>query len=94
MFDRILTMQNDEAMREFEGDIIKNTLDRISDEMAIDLLSKLTEKFRVSPRQSISILRWLLPFTALWHRSTKFANFAAVFERDKYPWHTLDTYQL
>eukprot|EP01083_Nonionella_stella_P195500 720155_1 len=61
MFDRILTMQNDEAMREFEGDIIKNTLDRISDEMAIDLLGKLTEKFRISPRQSISILRWLLP---------------------------------
>merc|ERR1712218_75037 len=61
MFDRLLLMQNDDAMREFEGDLIKNTLDRISSEMAVQLLEKLTEKFRVSPRQSISILRWLMP---------------------------------
>merc|ERR1711902_206358 len=61
MFDRLLLMQNDDAMREFEGDLIKNTLDRISSGMAVQLLEKLTEKFRVSPRQSISILRWLLP---------------------------------
>merc|ERR1712130_619595 len=61
MFDRLLLMQNDDAMREFEGDLIKNTLDRISSEMAVQLLEKLTEKFRVSTRQSISILRWLLP---------------------------------
>ena len=54
-------MQNDDAMREFEGDMIKNTLDRITAEMAVNLLEKLTDKFRVSPRQSISILRWLLP---------------------------------
>merc|ERR1719411_1816711 len=61
MFERLLLMQNDDAMREFEGDLIKNTLDRISSGMAVQLLEKLTEKFRVSPRQSISILRWLLP---------------------------------
>merc|ERR1719384_38008 len=61
MFDRLLLMQNDDAMREFEGDLIKNTLDRISSKMAVSLLEKLTEKFRVCPRQSISILRWLLP---------------------------------
>merc|ERR1712228_317881 len=61
MFDRLLLMQNDDAMREFEGDLIKNTLDRISGKMAVSLLEKLTEKFRVCPRQSISILRWLLP---------------------------------
>merc|ERR1712154_121122 len=61
MFDRLLLMQNDDAMREFEGDLIKNTLDRISGEMAVQLLEKLVEKFRVFPRQSISILRWLLP---------------------------------
>ena len=61
MFNQLLAMQNDEAMREFEGDIIKNTLDRISGKMAVQLLERLTEKFRVSPRQSISILRWLLP---------------------------------
>merc|ERR1712083_1056360 len=60
-FDRLLLMQNDDAMREFEGDLIKNTLDRISGKMAVDLLDKLVEKFRVSPRQSISILRWLMP---------------------------------
>ena len=61
MFEGFLGMGHDEAMREFEGDIIKNTLDRISSEMAIQLLEKLTDKFRVSPRQSIAILRWLLP---------------------------------
>lgn len=61
MFERLLGMEHDEAMREFEGDIIKNTLDRISSEMAIQLLEKLTDKFRVSPRHSIAILRWLLP---------------------------------
>eukprot|EP00483_Globobulimina_turgida_P000210 UN00210 len=61
LFDRLLKMQNDDVMREFEGDIIANTLGRISDKMAVDLLEKLTQKFRVSPRQSIPILRWLLP---------------------------------
>ena len=54
-------MGHDEAMREFEGDTIKNTLDRISSDMAVQLLEKLTDKFRVQPRQSIAILKWLLP---------------------------------
>ena len=61
MFESLLAMQNDEAMRTFEGDLIKNTLDRIPSQTASQLLEKLAEKFRVSPRQSISILRWLLP---------------------------------
>eukprot|EP01084_Bolivina_argentea_P072225 131181_1 len=61
MFESLLSMQDDEAMRDFEGDLIKNTLDRISSTMAIELLEKLAAKFRVSPRQSISILRWLMP---------------------------------
>eukprot|EP00483_Globobulimina_turgida_P012849 UN12873 len=61
MFERLLKMQKDEVMREFEGDLIANTLARISDKMAVDLLEKLTQKFRVSPRESIPILRWLLP---------------------------------
>merc|ERR1719361_2212702 len=48
-------------MREFEGAMIKNTLSRISSAMAVELLKRLVAKFRVSPRDSVSILRWLLP---------------------------------
>jgi len=61
MFDALLSMQNDDAMRAFEGDLIKNTLDRIPGEMAVQLLERLTEQFRASPRDCLSILRWLLP---------------------------------
>merc|ERR1712241_684796 len=61
MFSRLLGMQKDEAMREFEGAMIKNTLSRISSAMAVELLKRLVAKFRVSPRDSVSILRWLLP---------------------------------
>jgi len=61
MFSRLLGMQNDEAMRDFEGAMIKNTLGRISSSMAVELLARLVAKFRVSPRSSVSILRWLLP---------------------------------
>jgi len=61
LFERLLGMQNDEAMQEFEGDMIQNTLDKISSEDALKLLEKLAERFRVSPRQSLEILKWLLP---------------------------------
>ena len=61
MFERLLGIQNDEAMQEFEGDLIRNTLDKISSDDAIKLLEKLAERFRRSPRQSLDILKWLLP---------------------------------
>merc|ERR1712087_181437 len=61
MFSRLLGMQKDEAMRGLEGDMIKNTLSRISGAQAVQLLERLVAKFRVSPRESVSILRWLLP---------------------------------
>lgn len=61
LFERLLGMQNDEAMQEFEDDMIQNTLDRISAEDALKLLEKLAERFRISPRQSLEILKWMLP---------------------------------
>ena len=54
-------MQNDEAMQEFEGDMIQNTVDRISSDDAVKLLERLADRFRRSPRQSLEILKWLMP---------------------------------
>lgn len=59
MFENLLLMQNEG--REFEDELIRNTLDRISSDVALLLLQRLSMKFRVRPRKTISLLRWLVP---------------------------------
>ena len=58
MFENLL-MENEE--REFEDELISNTLDRLSQETVLKLLKHLSMKFRINPRKSISLLRWLVP---------------------------------
>jgi len=61
MFEDLININEEYNDLSIEDELIRNTLDRISSETALLLLQKLNEKFRSRHRESIDILRWLIP---------------------------------
>ena len=61
LFESVLRLQNENFD---ETQIISNTLSRIDTPIAILLLEKLSIKFRLKPRDSMHVMKWLVPLLA------------------------------
>ena len=72
MFESLLILNKSFENETMERQFINNTLDKINSKVAIVLLKRLSYKFRSKPRQSIDILKWLIPL--LNRHSATFSN--------------------
>jgi len=61
MFEDLLIINKEYDDVLIKDELIHNTLDRISSDVALLLLLKLNEKFRTNYGESMNILRWLIP---------------------------------